>query len=119
MKLLETTIKRDISAGSYWTKITHFEECHPENRKPYVAVHMTIDDIDIEDRWYASRIPFIMHCLRDQYGITAEMSLAELLELASTHGCGVTVTYSSQYGRQIDYRYIDGMFTVDRYPEEL
>lgn len=119
MKLLETTIARDVNPGYYWTRIDSYEECTPEGRKPYVAVHMIIDGLEVEDRWYASRIPYIMHCLRDQYNFACEMSLTDLLEVAKDHGCGVRVSYSAQYGRQIDYRYIDDMFSVDRYPEEL
>lgn len=118
MTLLETKIERNITAGSYWTIIKHFEECAPENRKPYIEVHMNIDGLEVVDRWYAARIPYIMHCLRDQYNLTQEMSLADLLKIASTHGVGLTVSYDPQYGRQIDYRYLNGMFTVDRYPEE-
>lgn len=105
MSLLTTILVRDIEPGTYATKVNLFRECKPEGRQPYVLVEMTIDGLIVTDRWYASRIPYVMNGLRKQFHKDyMDCTLSQLLEYASKHTFEVTVEYDPRYGRQIDYK---------------
>lgn len=105
MSLLNFTLIRDAEPGTYTTRITRFEECKPENRQPYVLVEMNIDGLVVEDRWYASRIHFIMNALRKQFRKDyMDCTLSQLLDLAMKNDIIVHLSYDAKYGRQIDYR---------------
>ena len=105
MSLLNTTITRDVEPGTYITRIRSFKEVNIEGRQPYVAVEMVIDNLDVTDKWYSRRIPYLMNCLRRQFCKDyMECTLSQLLELARTNDIIVNVSYDAKYGRQIDYR---------------
>lgn len=109
MSLLNTYIEREIKPGKYQTKIHHYKEVTPnnrygQNRQPYILVQMNIDGIEVYDRWYASRIPYIMKCLRKQlHADYMDFTLSQLLKQVSKYPITVNVTYDGYYGRQIDY----------------
>lgn len=104
MSLLNTTIIRDAEPGIYDTNIRYYKECKPDGRQPYILVEMLIDGLIITDRWYSSRIPYIMRQLRKQFRMDYfDCTLSQLLEHAQTHEIRVHLTYDSRYGRQIDY----------------
>lgn len=105
MTLLNTSITRDVAPGSYITRIRNYKEVNIEGRQPYVAVEMVIDNLDVTDKWYSSRIPYLMSCLRRQFRKDyMDCTLSQLLELARTNDIVVNVSYDAKYGRQIDYR---------------
>lgn len=102
--LLNTTLIRDVEPGSYWVYINHYEECKPEGKQPYILVEMTIDNLIVTDRWYASRIPYIMKCLRKQFRKDyMDCTLSQLLDLAHDNLITVQVSYDPRWGQQIDY----------------
>lgn len=103
--LLNTTLVRDIEPGSYITRIRTYNEVNIEGRQPYVSVEMLIDDLIVTDRWYSSRIPYIMKCLRKQYHKDyMDVTLSQLLNMCKDQDFVVNVSYNAKYGRQIDYR---------------
>lgn len=103
--LLNCTLVRDVEPGVYDTRIRFYKECKPENRQPYILVEMVIDGLIVTDRWYASRIPYIMNAIRKQFRMDyLDCTLSQLLEYARTHSIRVTVEYHEKYGRQIDYK---------------
>lgn len=105
MSLFDTYLERDLKPGTYTTTIHYYKECKPDGRQPYVEVQMNIDGLEVTDRWYASRIPYIMRCLRRQFRADyMDYTLSQLLKLASERSICVTVNYDGYYGRQIDYR---------------
>lgn len=104
MSLLNSVLIRDIEPGAYDTYVRFYKEYNPQGRQPYIAVEMLIDGLIITDRWYASRIPYLMHCLRKQFKMDYfDCTLSQLLEYARTHSIRVHVSYDPRYGRQIDY----------------
>lgn len=108
MSLLNSVLIRDVEPGMYYTNILSYKECKPANRQPYILVEMLVDGLYITDRWYANRIPYIMHCLRKQFHKQyLDCTLSELLEYARTHRLLIGVSYDSRYGQQIDYDNID------------
>jgi hypothetical protein len=105
MSLLNTKITRDLEPGTYTARVRSYKEYNPEDRQPYLAVEMDIDNMIVTHRWYSSRIPYIMRCLRKQFRKDYfDVTLSELLEYAMTHDFTVTVSYDTRYGIQIDYR---------------
>lgn len=105
MSILNTTLIRDIEPGFYLTRIKSYKEVNIEGRQPYVAIEMTIDNIDITERWYSARIPYIMRCLRHQFCKDyMDCTLSQLLQLAHDNDIVVSVSYDPKWGRQIDYR---------------
>lgn len=105
MSLLNTTLIRDIEPGSYTTRVKSYKEVNIPGRTPYIAVDMTIDNLDITERWYSGRIPYIMACLRHQFRKDyMDVTLSELLDLCNKKDFVVNVSYDAKYGRQIDYR---------------
>lgn len=105
MSLLNTYIEREIKPGYYQTKIHYWKEHNPKNRQPYIEVQMNIDGIEVTDKWYANRIPYIMRCIRHQFRADyMDYTLTQLLKLASDRSITVNVSYDGYYGRQIDYR---------------
>ena len=105
MSLLNSFIEREVKPGTYQTKIHSYTECKPEGRQPYIKVQMNIDGIEVTDRWYASRIPYIMRCIRHQFRADyMDYTLSQLLALARDRYITVNVNYDGYYGRQIDYR---------------
>ena len=105
MSLLNTKITRDLEPGTYTARICNYREYSPEDRQPYVAVELAIDDTFVTHRWYSSRIPYIMRCLRKQFRKDYfDLTLSELLEYGVTHEFIVHVSYDTRYGIQIDYR---------------
>lgn len=104
MSLLNTSLIRDAEPGFYYTNIHSYKECKPANRQPYILVEMLVDGLYITDRWYSSRIPYIMRCLRKQFRKDYfDCTLSELLEYARTHKILIGVSYDARYGQQIDY----------------
>ena len=104
MSLFNTFIEREIMPGFYQTTIHYYKEVNPEGRQPYIKVQMNIDGIEVTDKWYASRIPYIMRCLRHQYRADyMDFTLSELLKYGSKRAFTVKVSYDGYYGRQIDY----------------
>jgi hypothetical protein len=106
MSLLNTFVEREIKPGFYRTTIQYFKEIIPEksDRQPYIKVQMDIDGIEVTDRWYANRIPYIMRCLRHQFHADyLDFTLSQLLKYCSKHTFTVKVTYDGYYGRQLDY----------------
>lgn len=104
MSLLNYSIPRDVEPGVYDVNIRYYKECKPEGRQPYVLVEMLIDDLIVTDRWYASRIPYLMYCLRKQFRKDRmDCTLSQLLDLAKYRRLRVVVSYDARYGRQIDY----------------
>lgn len=106
MSLLNTTLYHEIESGAYMARVISFNEIIPENSKQqsYVAVVMRIDGTVVTERWFASRLPYIMKCLRKQFHMEyVDVTLLDLLNTAMEHDIAVTVEYSSQYGRQINY----------------
>ena len=105
MSLLNTILVREVEPGTYTTRIRNFEEVTHPNRQPYIAVEMVIDGLDVTDRWYANRIPYIMSCLRKQFNMEyMDCTLSKLLKVCSENDFFVTVSYHPRYDRQIDYR---------------
>ena len=105
MSLLNSVLVRDAEPGMYTVTVREYRECKPQNRQPYILVTMLIDGLIIDDRWYANRIPYIMHCLRKQYNMQyLDCTLSQLLEYARTHTFRVMLDYDPRYGRQIDYK---------------
>ena len=85
MSLLNSVLVRDAEPGMYTVTVREYRECKPQNRQPYILVTMLIDGLIIDDRWYANRIPYIMHCLRKQYNMQyLDCTLSQLLEYART-----------------------------------
>jgi hypothetical protein len=106
MSLLNSFIEREIKPGFYQTTIHHFKEVIPENknRQPYIKVQMNIDGIEVTDRWYANRIPYIMKCLRHQFHADyMDYTLSQLLKQCGKYAFTVKVYYDGYYGRQIEY----------------
>ena len=104
MSLLNTQIIRDAEPGIYDTNIRYYKECNPAGRQPYILVEMLIDGLIVTDRWYASRIPYIMYQLRKQFRMDYfDCTLSQLLDYARTHQIRVSVDYDPRYGRQIGY----------------
>jgi len=105
MSLLNSVLVRDVEPGIYTTTVRYYRECKPEGRQPYILVEMLIDGLLITDRWYSSRIPYIMNGLRKQYHKDyLDCTLSQLLEYARTHPFEVYVCYDPRFGRQIDYK---------------
>jgi len=104
MSLFDSFIEREVKPGTYKTTIHYYKECKPEGRQPYILVQMNIDGIEVNDRWYASRIPYIMRCLRHQLRADYfDYTLSQLLKQVRDREITVTVSYDGYYGRQIDY----------------
>ena len=105
MSLLDSSLIREAQPGVYYTNIHAYKECKPTgNRQPYILVEMFIDGVTVVDRWYASRIPYIMYQLRKQFHMDyMDCTLSQLLEYARTHEIRIYVDYDVRYGRQIDY----------------
>lgn len=106
MSLFNTYIEREIKPGFYQTTIHYYKEVIPadKNKQPYIKVQMNIDGIEVTDKWYANRIPYIMRCLRHQYRADyMDFTLSELLKYGSKRAFTVQVSYDGYYGRQIDY----------------
>ena len=104
MSLLNSVLIRDVEPGAYDTNVYTYKECKPQGRQPYIAVEMLIDGLIVTDRWYASRIPYLMYCLRKQFHMDyMDCTLSQLLDYARTHKIRVFVSYDPKYGRQIDY----------------
>lgn len=109
MTLLDTYLEREIKPGKYQTTILRYKEVQPNNKygqnlQPYILVTMVIDGLEVTDRWYANRIPYIMKCLRKQLRADyMDYTLSQLLKQVSKYPFTVTVTYDGYYGRQIDY----------------
>jgi hypothetical protein len=106
MALLDTYLQREIKPGAYQTKIHYYKEIVPanKNKQPYVLVQMNIDGIEVTDRWYSSRIPYIMNCLRKQLRADyLDYTLSQLLKQLSKYPFTVHIYYDGYYGRQIDY----------------
>mgnify|MGYP003518541049 FL=1 len=105
MSLLDTYLERELKPGTYQTTIHYYKEVNPQNRQPYIEVQMKIDGLEITDKWYANRIPYIMRCIRHQFRADyMDYTLSQLLKLAHDREITVNVTYDGYYGRQIDYR---------------
>lgn len=105
MSLLNYKIPRDVEPGVYDTNIRYYKEFNPKDRQPYILVEMLIDGLIITDRWYASRIPYLMYCLRTQFHKEyLDCTLSQLLEIAKYRKLRVIVSYDPRYGRQIDYK---------------
>jgi hypothetical protein len=105
MSLLNSVIERELKPGTYWTTIHYYKERNPKGRQPYIEVRMNIDGLEITDRWYANRIPYIMHCIRHQFRADFfDYTLSQLLQLAHDHEIVVHISYDGYYGRQIDYK---------------
>lgn len=113
MALLDTSIQRMVKPGIYDTTIRFYKEVTPKQRphedfirQPYIAVEMLIDGVIVTDRWYANRIPYLMHCLRKQFRKDYfDCTLSQLLEHAKTHKIRIGVDYDPRYGLQVDYDY--------------
>lgn len=106
MSLFNMFIERDIKPGFYQTKILTYKEVIPEDprKQPYIRVHMNIDGIEVIDKWYANRIPYIMRCIRYQWHAEyLDYTLSQMLKQCSKHAITVKVSYDGYYGRQIDY----------------
>lgn len=111
MSLYNTFIQREIQPGTYRTKIHYHKECkpverngRPSNKQPFIKVQMNIDGIEVTDRWYASRIPYIMRCIRHQFRADyMDYTLSQLIKLATEHEITVNISYDGFYGMQIDY----------------
>lgn len=106
MSLFNSFIEREIKPGFYQTTIHYYKEVIPadKNKQPYIKVQMNIDGIEVTDRWYANRIPYIMQCLRRQFHADyLDFTLSELLKYINKRAFTVCVYYDGYYGRQIDY----------------
>jgi len=106
MSLFNTFIEREIQPGFYQTTIHYYKEVIPtdKTKQPYIKVQMNIDGIEVTDKWYANRIPYIMRCLRHQYRADyMDFTLSQLLEYGRKRAFTVQVSYDGYYGRQIDY----------------
>lgn len=105
MSLFDTFIERELKPGTYQTHIHYYKEVSNPGRQPYIEIQMKIDGLEIIDRWYANRIPYIMRCIRHQFRADyMDYTLSQLLKLASERNITVNVSYDGYYGRQIDYR---------------
>lgn len=111
MSLLNSSLIRMVEPGIYDVTIRHYQEIVPKQkphedfiRQPYILVEMLVDGVIVTDRWYASRIPYLMHCLRHQFRKDYfDCTLSQLLEYAKTHVVRIGVDYDPRYGLQIDY----------------
>lgn len=104
MSLLNTTLYHEIESGAYMARVISYAEYTPDNKQAYIKVIMKIDGTDVVEIWYASRIGYIMKCLRKQFGLEyVDVTLLQLLETAKAQDFCVTVSYDSTYGRQINY----------------
>lgn len=104
--LYDTYIQRELKPGTYRTKIHYHKECKPKHKdgQPFIKVQMNIDGIEVTDRWYASRIPYIMRCIRHQFRADyMDYTLSQLIKLATEHEITVNVEYDGFYGMQISY----------------
>ena len=103
MSILNTSLIH-IEPGFYTTRIKHYEVIKYDGREAYIAVHMTVDDVDIVDRIYPKRVNYIMYRLRQQLRITDRfVTLSQLLNLASSHNISIYLDYDPRFGRCIDY----------------
>lgn len=111
MNLLDSSIIHMTQPGIYDTTIRFYKEVNPKQRahedfvrQPYIVVEMLINGQIITDRWYASRIPYIMYCLRKQFHMDYfDCTLSQLLDYAKTHSIRVFIDYDARYGLQVDY----------------
>ena len=104
MSLLNTTLLSNLESGSYSARITSYEEITPENKKPFILVTLQLSDREITDKWYESRLRYIMYGLRNQLNLTSKTtSLVDLLEAAKIRDICITIDYSPEYGMQISY----------------
>ena len=105
MSLLNTSIIHEAQPGIYYTNIRQYKEVNPKgDRQPYILVEMIVDGVIVTDRWYASRIPYIMYQLRKQFHMDyMDCTLSQILEYSRTHVIRVSLDYDVRYGRQIDY----------------
>jgi len=105
MSLFDTYLERELKPGTYQTRIHYYKEVNNTGRQPYIEVQMNVDGLEITDRWYANRIPYIMRCIRHQFRADyMDYTLSQLLKLASDRNITINVSYDGYYGRQIDYR---------------
>lgn len=111
MSLLNSSLTRLVEPGIYDTTIRFYKEVTPKQRphedfirQPYILVEMLINNVIVTDRWYASRIPYLMHCLRHQFRKDYfDCTLSQLLDYAKHHVIRVEVSYDPRYGQQISY----------------
>lgn len=112
MSLLKTVSKHEVNEGTYTARVSKFnevkavvnEQTEDIIRQAYVAVELELDNTTFVDRLYAARIPYVMRCLKRQYGLEhKDIDLEILLLYAAKHPVNVVVTIDAKYGVQVDY----------------
>lgn len=104
MSLLNTTIAAEIKSGCYNARILEYKEVDDKRHKPYIAIRLDVDHNIVEDRWYESRLNYLMACLRKQFNLEYQTcTLQDILDEATKTDFFVQIDYDDRYGRQISY----------------
>lgn len=104
MSLLNTTVAAEIVSGCYNARILEYKEVDDKRHKPYIAIKLDVDHNIVEDRWYESRLKYLMGSLRKQFGLEYQTcTLQDILDEGTKTDFMIQIDYDDRYGRQISY----------------
>lgn len=97
MSLLETKVLPKLE-GEYKTKIKTYKEVENENGG-YVETTLILPDREFKYLIFPSQVNYVASCLRNQFEITEEVTLADVLAKATKKEFTVYITWNNEFGR--------------------
>jgi len=108
--------KRDMERGHHVVRLVHYEVVPAKTVQTRYDVYTTkqyilLDLVDskngevISTRLYAGFVPYFMDAIKNQTaGNTCNMKLSEVLKYLGAHDFDIWVSYSREFGVQVNYR---------------
>ena len=97
MSLLNTVILPKLE-GEYVAKVAAYKEI--ENAQGgYVEVTLVLPDREYKYCIFPTQVEYVASCLRNQFGITEKVTLAQMLDKATKDEFKVWFSYNQDFGR--------------------
>ena len=97
MSLLETKVLPKL-AGEYKTKFKNFKEVENENGG-YIETTLILPDREFKYLIFPSQVSYVASCLRNQFEIQDEVTLADVLTKGTKKEFTVYIDWNNEFGR--------------------